>query len=131
MKFNNAPTIAALLALIVLQTVMLGALYAGVRPHPPEVTPLFGIAPFIGAAVAISIAAVILDPQSRIGSIVSIVAALLAAVSFGPQKYFDAQIPLIWPAVVVGQISIVVILYSGISILRKNNRQPKSGTEKS
>ena len=30
--------------------------------------------------------------------------------SFGPQKYFDAQFTLIWPAVVSGQIAAIVVL---------------------
>lgn len=39
---------AALSVLIILQSVMLSALYADVPPHPPVATPLFGMARFSG-----------------------------------------------------------------------------------
>ncbi len=101
---------AALATLIVLQIIMLGALYAKVPPHPPAATPLFGIAPFIGSALAVAIAALCLGATgSRAGRILCILAAVLAAVSFGPQKYTDVQFPLIWPAVISGQIAIAAL----------------------
>lgn len=100
---------AAIATLILLQVVMLSALYAGVRPHPPEATPLFGIAPFLGASVSVAAAALIVGPLSGAGRILSIIAALAALVSFGPQKYFDPQFGLIWPAVILGQAAAVAI----------------------
>lgn len=103
-------TVAALAALIILQVIMLTALYAGVRPHPPVETPLFGIAPFLGASIAAAVAALILPQDTRAGRIFMVLAAVLGAVSFGPQKYLDAQIGLIWPAVVSGQVAIVTLL---------------------
>ncbi len=101
---------AALVALIVLQGVMLGSLYAGVAPHPPATTPLFGIAPFLAAALAVAVAGLILGGHSRAGRWLTVLAALGAAISFGPQKYLDAQFPLIWPAVIAGQLAIASIL---------------------
>lgn len=101
---------AALATLIVLQAIMLSALYAGIRPHPPEVTPLFGIAPFIGASLAIALSAILVGPLGdATGRALSIVAAIMALVSFGPQKYLDAQFALIWPAVILGQLAALVI----------------------
>jgi hypothetical protein len=101
---------AALATLIVLQLIMLSALYAGVPPHPPEATPLFGIAPFLGASVAIALSAIIVEPlENPAGRMLSLLAALMALVSFGPQKYFDAQFGLIYPAVILGQIAALVI----------------------
>lgn len=103
--------VASLATLILLQAIMLSALYAGIRPHPPIATPLFGIAPFIGASVSIALAALILRPLAfPAGRMLSVLAALMALISFGPQKYFDAQFGLIWPAVILGQIAVVVIL---------------------
>ena len=103
--------VAALATLILLQVMMLSALYAGVRPHPPATTPLFGIAPFIGASVSIALAAIILQPlTNNAGRVLSVLAALAALVSFGPQKYFDPQIGLIWPAVVLGQVAALVTI---------------------
>ncbi len=101
---------AALIVLIVLQSVMLISLFAGVAPHPPAETPLFGIAPFIGAALAAAAAAIVLGCGTVTGRGIAIMAALMAAVSFGPQKYFDPNFGLIWPAVIVGQIAIAVLI---------------------
>ncbi|WP_299845062.1 hypothetical protein [uncultured Roseovarius sp.] len=106
---NIAGMQAALATLIVLQLVMLGSLYAQVMPHPPEATPLFGIAPFIGMALSASVAALMLG-QTRMGRGLAVLAAFAAAVSFGPHKYFDAQFALIWPAVIAGQLAIAAVL---------------------
>ncbi len=101
---------AALTTLVLLQLIMLSALYAGVKPHPPTSTPLFGIAPFLGASVSIAISAMVLQPlATTMGRSLSLLAALMALISFGPQKYFDAQFSLIWPAVVMGQFAAAVI----------------------
>ena len=110
MATSDRHAYSALTTLILLQVIMLSALYAGVRPHPPVTTPLFGIAPFLGASISIAAMAMILHPlQSGLGKTLSVLAALLALVSFGPQKYFDAQFPLIWPAVLLGQVSAVTL----------------------
>lgn len=112
---------AALSVLIVLQLVMLGSLYAGVAPHPPATTPLFGIAPFLAAALAAAVAAMMVGCRGRTGWGLSLLAALAAAVSFGPQKYFDAQFAMIWPAVITGQIAIMTVL---VIALKSRNTDP-------
>lgn len=102
---------AALATLILLQVVLLTALYAGVRPHPPEATPLFGIAPFLGASISVAVSALIIGPlKSAVGRTPSVLAAFAALVSFGPQKYLDPQFGLIWPAVILGQIAALVLI---------------------
>ncbi|CUH76257.1 hypothetical protein TRM7557_00793 [Tritonibacter multivorans] len=119
------PETAALLVLIVLQTVMLSALYAGIPPHPPVATPLFGIAPFIGASLAVAAAAIVLGPDHGTGRQLAVLAALMGLVSFGPQKYLDAQFALIWPAVMVGQAAVVTIcLRAGLDMLRQRTEAP-------
>jgi hypothetical protein len=96
---------AALSALIILQLVMLGALYAQVPPHPPATIPLFAIAPFLAVALATAAAALIVGPVAgRTGRVLSLLAALMALLSFGPQKYLDPQFPMIWPAVLAAQV---------------------------
>lgn len=115
MTFQPLASFAALTALIILQVVMLMALYAGVEPHPPATIPLFGIAPFLGAAVATAAAALIIGPvHGMSGRGLSLLAAATALVSFGPQKYFDAQFPMIWPAVIAGQIAAAVVVYNAL-----------------
>ena len=102
----------ALATLIILQTVMLGSLYAGVAPHPPATIPLFAIAPFLAVALSVAAGAMIAGPAtSTTGRILAVLAAACALLSFGPQKYADAQFHLIWPAVITGQIASVGILY--------------------
>jgi hypothetical protein len=112
---------ACLTTLVILQIVMLTALYAGIPPHPPAATPLFGIAPFIGASLASAVAAITLNTlETRSGRGLCILAALLGLVSFGPQKYFDAQFGLIWPAVIAGQIAAVCLLVLVFKTYRQN-----------
>lgn len=108
---NERPATAALATLTILQVVMLTALYAKTAPHPPAATPGFGIAPFLAMSLSAAAAAWILGPaQTKAGRVLAVVAGLLALVSFGPQKYFDAQLPLIWPAVITGQIAVLALL---------------------
>lgn len=115
---SDRPQQAALACLILLQTVMLASLYAGVAPHPPAATPLFGIGPFLGASLSAAAAALILGPsQSPAGRVLAGLAALTALVSFGPQKYLDPQFGLIWPAVLAGQVAAGVILLGLLSRL--------------
>lgn len=119
MSHADRTMVAALATLIVLQGVMLSALYAGVAPHPPRITPISAIGPFIGASMAIALAAILLQPlTTRMGRALSLVAMLMALLSFGPQKYFDDQIALIWPAIVLGQLAAVAIIVSLISARR-------------
>jgi hypothetical protein len=102
---------AALAALIVLQLTMLGALFAQSAPHPPATIPLFGIAPFLAAALSAAAAAITIGPLSTApGRILSVLAALMALLSYGPQKYLDAQFDLIWPAVIAGQVAAVAVI---------------------
>ncbi len=109
------PATAALAVLITLQLVMLTALYAGIPPHPPVATPLFGIGPFLGAAVSAALVALILGTGSPAGRIFGGLAAAMALVSFGPQKYLDPQIGLIWPAVVSGQLAAICLLLNALA----------------
>jgi hypothetical protein len=112
---------AALATLILLQVIMLSALYAGIRPHPPVATPLFGIAPYLGASICIALSALIVQPLTNTtGRALSVLAGLMALVSFGPQKYFDAQFGLIWPAVVLGQIAAVIVFVRVLGAIRQH-----------
>lgn len=110
MTHSERQTQAALAALILLQMIMLSSLYAGIKPYPPLATPLFGISPFLAASVSIAVAAMIVQPLATItGRSLSVLAGLMALLSFGPQKYFDPQFGLIWPAVILGQLAALVI----------------------
>ncbi|WP_421855438.1 hypothetical protein [Oricola sp.] len=107
---TSTPTRAALVVLATTQTVMLAAMLAKVPPHPPFEIPLFALGPFLGAAIAIALAALVMgDETTRIGRLLALTAAVLAALSFGPQKYLDPAFDRIWPAVLVSQAAIVTI----------------------
>ena len=87
MTHYDRHALAALATLILLQLIMLSAFYAGIRPHPPIATPLFGIALFLGASVSVALSAMIVQPlTTAIGRGLGVMAALMALVSFGPQK---------------------------------------------
>ena len=127
MKPNQQPITAALVSLIILQIIMLLALSADVAPHPPAQIPLFGIAPFLAVAITLAVSAIIMGPlYSRAGQILAVLATFAALLSFGPQKYVDAQFPLIWPAVVSGQIAaLVVLIQIGQIRFAKSDMQPR------
>ena len=78
---------AALCALIILQLIMLGALFAQSAPHPPATIPLFAIAPFLAAALSVAAGAIITGPlDTTTGRVLSVLAALMALLSYGPQN---------------------------------------------
>ncbi|WP_404400442.1 hypothetical protein [Pelagibacterium halotolerans] len=107
----NTRAQAALLVLIVLQLVMLGALYAQIPPHPPRTIPLFALAPFLGVSIAVAGAAMVLGgTRNGPGTLMSLLAAGLALVSFGPQKWLDPAIGEIWPAVLVAETAVIALV---------------------
>ena len=122
----NKPASAGLAMLIILQGVMLAALFADAAPHPPATIVLGGIAPILAAGFATATGAMILGPASSgLGRGLAVVAVLIALLSFGPQKYLNDQFALIWPAVVLGQMSALMVL---VSVLRGAVRTPVAST---
>lgn len=112
-------TTAALAGLIILQLVMLGSLYAQIAPHPPAIIPISGIGPFLSVSLSIAASALIIGPlNGAAGRTLGLLAALLAMVSFGPQKYMDPQFPLVWPAVIFGQLCTLYIVFANVRTLR-------------
>ncbi|NKB55605.1 MAG: hypothetical protein GKS00_04635 [Alphaproteobacteria bacterium] len=102
---------AAILTNLVLTGVMLLALFTRTPPHPPLETPLFALGPFLGASLAIGVAAFHLVRQdAQLGYGVTALFAFIGLLSFGPQKYFDPAFASIWPAVLTAQAAIVVML---------------------
>ena len=115
---KNDPVAAAILVILVLTSVMLLALYSRTEPHPPLEVPLFAIGPFLGAFLAIGAAAIYLVRRgARYGGILAVLFALLALMSFGPQKYFDPGFSRVWPAVITVQIAVIVIVGRSIVAL--------------
>lgn len=106
---------AALTVLVILQGLMLGALYTRTPPHPPLDIPLFALGPFLSAAIALGVAALVMDGiETGAGRGVTLLATVAALVSFGPQKWFVESFGAIWPAVVVAQIACTVLVVSTV-----------------
>ena len=116
---------AALAALIVLQLTMLVFLLAGLEPHPPRAIVLFAMGPFLGTALAIAVAALIMGPtQTVLGRALAVLAALCALLSYGPQKWLEPAIGEIWPAVLGGQMAAIGLLACVlIAALRGGNHE--------
>lgn len=110
-RAGDGYTAAAVAALLALTGAMLLAMFTRTEPHPPlEVEP-FALGPFLAASLAIGAAAYGLAVRGmRFAMAVALLFALTALVSYGPQKYVDPAFPKIWPAVIVAQAAIAVIL---------------------
>ena len=107
---NIRVTNASLATLIVLQLTMLFALFFKTPPHPPEFIPLGGMAPVIAASLSAAVAGMIFKGEGITGKLLVLVACLLAALSYGPQKYADPVFAQVWPAVITAQIAISALL---------------------
>ncbi|MCY3830065.1 MAG: hypothetical protein OXF89_13100 [Rhodospirillaceae bacterium] len=109
-------TAAAIVALLVLTGTMVLAMFTRTEPHPPLVVEPFALGPFLAASLAIGAAAFGLVVRGmRFAMAIALLFALTALVSYGPQKYVDPAFPKIWPAVIVAQGAIAVILWRAIS----------------
>jgi len=110
MHLQDRAAFAALLTLVVLQGIMLAALFAGVPPHPPAEVAPFGMAPLLAASLSAALAAMVMGPtEASSGRGLTILAVLLALISFGPQKVVDPAFSRIWPAVFTAWIAFAVL----------------------
>ena len=124
-RYLSPPFVAPLVIVAVLKATMLAALYSGTPPHPPNAITLFAIAPFLGASIAVALAAAMFgSPRSRTGRTLAALAALAALVSFGPHKFLDPNFALIWPAVLTGQAA---ALWSIFGIVRAHRQESQDG----
>lgn len=117
----------ALIGLATLQVLMLLALMAGLAPHPPQDTPLFAMGPFLAASIALCLMTCALpDEADGLSAVLSILAAALALLGHGPQKWTDPNIAPIWPAVMLGQGAALVLL---VGALRRLRPAPRPGRQ--
>ena len=130
---NGSPTgdgytAAAIAALLVLTGAMLLAMFTRTEPHPPlEVEP-FALGPFLAASLATGAAAYGLAIRgTRFAMAIAFLFALTALVSYGPQKYVDPAFAKIWPAVIVAQVAIAVILWRAVCLATRQMRPTGGG----
>ena len=111
---------AALLALLSVTGVMLLSLVTRTPPHPPNEVVLFALGPFLGASLAIGLAALpLVQRDLPSGAILALLFAVTGLLSFGPQKYLDPAFSRIWPAVLTAQAAILVMAWLGVARLRR------------
>lgn len=111
---------AALWVLIILQTGMLFAMFTLTVPHPPLRVDPFAMGPFLSASLAIAFASVYLRRNGiKAWHYLGLLAALCALVSYGPQKWTDAAIGDIWPAIITAQVAIIALIYAIVQSLLK------------
>ena len=113
--------------LLVLTGSMWLAMSTRTAPHPPLDGTPFALGPFLAASLAIGTAAHVL--VARGASYAMAIASLFALappVSCEPQEYVDAAISRTWPAVIVAQIAIAVIMCPAkcraVRLIRPGNR---------
>ena len=117
---------AALQALLAITAVMLLSLMTQTPPHPPQEVAPFALGPFLGASLAIGLAALPLVARDlRSGLALALLFAATGLVSFGPQKVFDPAFSRIWPAVITAQFAILAILWQGLALLRQAKAQSR------
>ena len=117
---------AAIVALLVLTSVMLLAMFSRTEPHPPlEVGP-FAMGPFLAASLAVGAAAYgLVLYGTRCAVAATLLFALTALISYGPQKYVDPAFARIWPAVLIAQASLIVIFaWAVYRLFRQTKRKP-------
>lgn len=112
---------AALLALLTVTAVMLLALVTQTPPHPPLAIPLFALAPFLAASLALGAAALYLCGSGNRGwRLAAATFAVSVLPSFGPHKLLVAEFAQIWPAVLVAEAALVVLVLRLAAGFRKD-----------
>ena len=110
-------SISSLIGLIVLNWVMIQALFAQVPPNPPG---QFG--PYIGATITLAIVSLYLVYYHfRIGYIASIITGLMCLLSSGPQKlFFELHARELIPVIILGTtFSLILIICSILALKRR------------
>ena len=110
--------ISSLLGLIIINGVMLGALFAQVPPNPPG-----RVGPYIGATLALAVLSLPLSYwRNRIGHLTSIIVGLMCLLSLGPQKFFLEQATVsLSPVIILGSILSVVLIISSFMAWREKD----------
>ena len=109
-------SLSSLIGLIVLNWVMIQALFAQVPPNPPG---QFG--PYIGSTIALAVVSLYLVYfHFRIGYISSIIIGLMCLLSSGPQKFFfELHATQLIPIIILGTTFSVTLIICSILALKR------------
>lgn len=114
---NYQIAMASLAGLLTLTAIQLMALFAGVKPHPPEF-----VGPFLGTVLSIGIVCTVLVyGKSKIGNAFSLVFSIANIPNVGLHKLWshpDANI--LWPVVILGSLLVLTLFVSSIRLLKTN-----------
>ena len=109
-------SMTSLIGLIVLNWVMIQALFAQVPPNPPG---QFG--PYIGSTIALAVVSLYLVYcHLKIGYISSIIIGLMCLLSSGPQKFFfELHATELIPVIILGTTFSVTLIICSILALKR------------
>lgn len=113
---ENQNVVVSLIGLLTIDIVLLLALFAEVKPHPPGY-----LGPFIGALISLGVISVVLALWERkIGLISAFIFGCLNILAVGPQKYFfDPNGEAVLPIIILGTILIGILFYSSLLAWKK------------
>jgi len=109
-------SMSSLIGLIILNWVMIHALFAQVPPNPPG---QFG--PYIGSTLALAVVSLyLIYHQYKIGYISSIIVGHMCLLSTGPQKFFiEPNAILLTPVIILGTTFSTILLICSFLTLKK------------
>lgn len=103
--------VAAIVTFWALTGVMLLAMFTRTEPYPPLEVEQYALRPFLVAPWALGVASYGLVVRGRrFAMVIAPLFALTLHVSHGPQQYVDSAFARLWPALIVAQVAIAVIL---------------------
>lgn len=119
---NTQAAISSLIGLLILNGVMLGALFSEVPPNPPG---KFG--PYIGTTLALAgVTLPLVYWRNRVGYLCSIILAMMCMVSMGPHKLLlGGAANLLYPTIVLGSILSLTLSISAIMAWKRKIREIK------
>lgn len=108
----------SLIGLLVIDIVILQALFAQVPPHPPG-----NLGPFIAAMVTLGvISPILIHWKNKMGLISSFIFGCMNILAVGPHKYWlDPNGKLVLPVIILGTILVITLFYSIFLVWKKKS----------
>ena len=108
----------SLIGLLVIDIVILQALFAQVPPHPPG-----NLGPFIAAMVTLGvISPILIHWKNKMGLISSFIFGCMNILAVGPHKYWlDPNGTIVLPVIILGTILVITLFYSILLVWKKKS----------